>query len=145
MGEAARTMEAELAGALGGALRAKVCDDCYEDGCVNGYNGGLCPCRRACHRQQDEAEKRAKGALEEWARRKSAPAPAAAQVRAFGLWRGGERKADVVVLTSGKCVVGWPTSVVVYDSLEAAQAVHIAHMGGRGEPTEFRPEPAPGP
>lgn len=29
----------------------------------------------------------------------------------LALWRRGERKADVVVLTSGKCVVAWPMSV----------------------------------
>lgn len=61
-------------------------------------------------------------------------------MKLFGLWRGGERKADVVVLSSGKCVVAWPTSVIVYDSEDAARAVHITHMGGRGEPTEFRDE-----
>ena len=61
-------------------------------------------------------------------------------MKMFGLWRAGERKADVVVLTSGKCVVSWPTSVIVYDSESAARAVHIVHMGGRGEPTEFREE-----
>lgn len=61
-------------------------------------------------------------------------------MKRYGLWRGGERKADVVVLTGGKCIVSWPTSVIVYDSEEAARAVHITHMGGRGEPTHFRPE-----
>lgn len=49
-----------------------------------------------------------------------------------------QRVADVVVLDSGKCVVAWPTSVIVYDSEEAARAVHITHMGGRGSATEFR-------
>ncbi len=63
-------------------------------------------------------------------------------MKLYGMWRGGERKADVVVLTSGKCIVSWPTSVIVYDSEEAARAVHITHMGGRGEVTEFRPEEA---
>lgn len=46
--------------------------------------------------------------------------------------------ADVLVLGNGKCIVAWPTSVIVYDSEEAARAVHITHMGGRGQPTEFR-------
>ena len=40
---------------------------------------------------------------------------------------------------SGKCIVSWPTSVVVYDSEDAARAVHITHMGGRGETTKFNP------
>lgn len=61
-------------------------------------------------------------------------------VEIYGMYRAGERKADVVLLTSGKCVVSWPTSVIVYDSLDAAKAVHITHMGGRGEQTEFRLE-----
>lgn len=45
--------------------------------------------------------------------------------------------ADVIVLPSGKCIVAWPTSVIVYDSERAARDVHIRHMGGRGEPTKF--------
>jgi hypothetical protein len=61
-------------------------------------------------------------------------------IRCYGLYRSGERRADVVVLSNGKCVVAWPTSVVVYDSEDAARAVHIAHMGGRGEFTEFKLE-----
>ena len=60
--------------------------------------------------------------------------------RFFGLWRGGERRAQVVEFGNGKCVVSWPTSTIVYDSLALAEAVHITHMGGRGEPTEFRAE-----
>jgi hypothetical protein len=45
--------------------------------------------------------------------------------------------AHVVALPNGKCVVSWPTSTIVYDSEDAARAVHIDHMGGRGEPTRF--------
>lgn len=51
-----------------------------------------------------------------------------------------EPVAQVVVLDSGKCVVSWPTSVIVYDSEDAARAVHIQHMGGRGSTTSFAPE-----
>lgn len=51
--------------------------------------------------------------------------------------RGGKACAQVVVLGNGKCVVAWPTSTIVYDSLEAAVAVHIEHMASRGEPTRF--------
>lgn len=58
----------------------------------------------------------------------------------YGMYRDNVRKADVVVLTYGKCIVAWPTSVIVYDSLQAAKDVHITHMGGRGEKTEFRLE-----
>lgn len=59
----------------------------------------------------------------------------------YRMFRGPEWRcvAEVVTLDSGKCVVAWPTSVIVYDSEEAARAVHVAHMGGRGQPTEFRP------
>ena len=46
--------------------------------------------------------------------------------------------AHVVTLPNGKCIVSWPTSTIVYDSEDAARAVHITHMGGRGEPTKFR-------
>jgi hypothetical protein len=60
-----------------------------------------------------------------------------AHVRLYGLVRGGERKADGVVLSSGKCVVAWPTSTIVYDSELDARAVHIHHMAGRGEETQF--------
>lgn len=135
MTEAAKAAAgAKMAEALEAMLRAGVCDPCYEEGCINGCHGGLCPCRGACHTQEHEAEKKARAALDEWAHR------APGRVWLFGLWRGGERRADVVVLMSGKCVVAWPTSVIVYDSLEAAEAVHITHMGGRGEATEFRPE-----
>jgi len=49
-------------------------------------------------------------------------------------------KAQVVTFDSGKCIVAWPTSVVIYDSEKAARAVHIDHMGGRGERTIFRAE-----
>ena len=63
-----------------------------------------------------------------------------ANYQVYGMWRDGERKADVITLSNGKCVVAWPTSVIVYDSEEAARAVHITHMGGRGEPTKFEPE-----
>lgn len=45
--------------------------------------------------------------------------------------------AHVVTLPNGKCVVSWPTSTIVYDSEDAARAVHVTHMGGRGEPTRF--------
>lgn len=56
----------------------------------------------------------------------------------FDMVRGDRKVAQVVVLPSGKCVVAWPTSVIVYDSERAARAVHIQHMGGRGEPTTWR-------
>ncbi len=58
----------------------------------------------------------------------------------YGMWRGGERKADVITLSNGKCIVAWPTSVIVYDSEEVARAVHIEHMTGLGELTQFKPE-----
>ncbi len=61
-------------------------------------------------------------------------------MKLFGMWRDGKRKADVVVLSSGKCIVAWPTSTIVYDSEKDARAVHITHMGGRGESTDFLPE-----
>lgn len=55
----------------------------------------------------------------------------------YHMVRQGKQVADVVTLPTGKCVVSWPTSVVVYDSEHAARAVHIEHMGGRGEKTRF--------
>lgn len=55
----------------------------------------------------------------------------------YKLIRNGEHRADVVTLPNGKCVVSWPTSIVVYDSEEHARTVHIDHMGGRGERTQF--------
>ena len=55
----------------------------------------------------------------------------------YRLVRGGEPRAWVVTLPTGKCVVSWPTSTIVYDSELAAREVHITHMGGRGESTEF--------
>lgn len=55
----------------------------------------------------------------------------------YEMKRAGKTVAQAVDLASGKCVVSWPTSVAVYDSLKMAQAVHIQHMGGRGEPTKF--------
>lgn len=58
----------------------------------------------------------------------------------YNMRRGGSTVAQVVTLDSGKCVVSWPTSVIVYDSEQAARAVHITHMGGRGEETTFWPE-----
>jgi len=51
--------------------------------------------------------------------------------------RGGECVAHVCTLPNGKCVVSWPTSIIVYDSEAEARAVHIEHMGGRGELTRF--------
>ena len=57
----------------------------------------------------------------------------------YGMERGGKVVAVVVVLGAGeRTVVMWPTSTVVYDTEEAAQAVHIDHMGGRGERTAFQ-------
>lgn len=56
----------------------------------------------------------------------------------FEMLRGGEKVADVVAFANGRTVVTWPTSTIVYDSFENACAVHIKHMGGRGEKTEFR-------
>jgi len=56
----------------------------------------------------------------------------------FDMERGGKKVAQVVVLPTGKCIVAWPTSVIVYDSERAARTVHIQHMGGRGEPTTWR-------
>lgn len=60
-------------------------------------------------------------------------------IEVYDMRRGGKAVAQVVHLASGKCVVSWPTSVAVYDSLKMAQAVHIQHMGGRGEKTAFVP------
>jgi hypothetical protein len=61
----------------------------------------------------------------------------------YNLVRGGEVRAQIVVFSSGRCVVSWPTSTIVYDSEAAARLVHIEHMGGRGEETKFVPlEPA---
>ena len=57
----------------------------------------------------------------------------------YNMKRGGSMVAQVVTLDSGKCVVSWPTSVIVYDTEQAARDVHIAHMGGRGERTAFDP------
>lgn len=57
----------------------------------------------------------------------------------YNMQRGGKTVANVVTLDNGKCVVSWPTSVIVYDSEEAARAVHIDHMQGRGEETCFAP------
>ena len=51
--------------------------------------------------------------------------------------RGEKIAAEIVTLRSGRCVVSWPTSTIVYDSIEAAIAVHVEHMKGRGEPTRF--------
>lgn len=56
----------------------------------------------------------------------------------YTMRRNGNIVAHVAVMPNGKCVVSWPTSVIVYDSEEAARAVHIQHMGGRGERTEFQ-------
>ena len=58
-------------------------------------------------------------------------------MKAYSMVRGGETKAQVVTLDNGKCIVSWPTSTIIYDSEEDARKVHITHMGGRGEPTEF--------
>ena len=57
----------------------------------------------------------------------------------YSMERGGKEVAQVVTMGSGKCIVSWPTSVVVHDSEDAARAVHITHMGGRGETTKFNP------
>lgn len=62
-------------------------------------------------------------------------------LRVYDMMRDGQKAATVITLSNGKCIVCWPTSVIVYDSEEAARAVHIAHMGGRGEPTKFEPVP----
>lgn len=56
----------------------------------------------------------------------------------YQMIRGGEVVAHVVVLPNRTCIVSWPTSIIVYDDEEAARAVHIGHMGGRGEHTSFR-------
>jgi hypothetical protein len=55
----------------------------------------------------------------------------------YKMVRDGETVAQVVVLSSGRCIVEWPTSVIVYDSEEDARNVHIGHMGGRGAKTTF--------
>lgn len=55
----------------------------------------------------------------------------------YKMVRAGKQVAEVVTMSSGKCVVSWPTSVVVYDTEQAARAVHIEHMGSRGEETRF--------
>ena len=57
----------------------------------------------------------------------------------YHMIRNNQKVAEVVTLGSGKCIVSWPTSVVVYDSEDAARKVHIEHMGGRGEVTRFIP------
>lgn len=64
---------------------------------------------------------------------------------AYDMQRNFKTVAQVVALDSGKCIVSWPTSVVVYDSEDAARAVHIQHMGGRGESTHFDPVMGSGP
>ncbi len=56
----------------------------------------------------------------------------------YSMNRGGKKVAKVVVLDSGKCIVSWPTSTIVYDSEKDARDVHITHMGGRGEKTYFQ-------
>jgi hypothetical protein len=58
----------------------------------------------------------------------------------YHMKRGGKTVAEVVALDNGKCIVSWPTSTIVYDNEDAARAVHITHMGGRGEPTWFVPQ-----
>lgn len=56
----------------------------------------------------------------------------------LGLERGGETVAILVVFPGLVTVVRWPTSVIVYPSLEAAYAVHVEHMGGRGEASSLK-------
>ena len=56
----------------------------------------------------------------------------------YEMLRQQQKVADVVTLSNGKCVVSWPNSTIVYDSEDAARGVHIDHMRGRGEKTEFR-------
>lgn len=58
---------------------------------------------------------------------------------------GGKAVAKVIRLPSGKCVVSWPTSTIIYDSERAARDVHIGHMGDRGENTAFVPVWSDGP
>ena len=58
----------------------------------------------------------------------------------YSIERDGKSAAHAVTLPNGKCVVSWPTSTIVYDSEQNARAVHIDHMGGRGEPTHFNVE-----
>ena len=41
-------------------------------------------------------------------------------LRRYYLRRGGMDLAEVIELDSGKCVVSWPTSVIVYDTLQQA-------------------------
>lgn len=55
----------------------------------------------------------------------------------YDMIRNGNKVAAVITLDNGKCIVAWPTSTVLYDSEEAAYAVHVEHMGGRGERTQF--------
>lgn len=55
----------------------------------------------------------------------------------FDMRRGGRAVAQVVLLPSGRAIVDWPTSTIVYTSLASARDVHITHMGGRGEETSF--------
>lgn len=57
----------------------------------------------------------------------------------YRMKRAGVVTAHVVTMSSGKCVVAWPTSVIVYDCEQAARDVHITHMGGRGVRTAFEP------
>lgn len=65
--------------------------------------------------------------------------PASRTVALYHLKRGGKIPAEVIVFSNGTCVVNWRTSVGVYQSEADARAVHIDHMGGRGEVTEFEP------
>lgn len=51
--------------------------------------------------------------------------------------RGGKDVAQATTFHDGRCVVVWPTSVIVYESERAARSVHIDHMEGRGEKTTF--------
>lgn len=57
----------------------------------------------------------------------------------YKMVRNGAVVAHAAVLPNGKCIVSWPTSTIVYDSEPAARAVHISHMGGRGERTSLVP------
>ncbi len=51
--------------------------------------------------------------------------------------RDGSTVAEIAISATGKTVIVWPTSVIVYDTPEAAWAVHVEHMGARGAKTRW--------
>ncbi len=65
------------------------------------------------------------------------PSPASNTTVVYRMVRDDKIPAEVCVFANGRCVVNWRTSVIVYESEAEARAVHIDHMGGRGEKTRF--------